>query len=110
MNLTPEQYAALVFLAEQQNDEAVRVQMANLEAAGTDSTHTKLQIRQPVPRTQLPDGPAPRAIAVTDAHGQVTGELLLWIRDGRIDNVEQPWFGDAPPTALPRRDRVRKYD
>ena len=109
MNLTPEQYAALVFLAEQQNDDAVRAQMANLEAVESDSTHTKLHIRQPVPRTALPDGPAPTAIAVTDDRGEVIGELLLWVRGGQVDNVEQPWFVDTPPTTLPTRDRVRNY-
>lgn len=110
MNLTPEQYEALIFLADQQNDTAISTQMADLESVEDARTHTKLVIRQPTARTSLPNGPAPAAVAVINDNNEVIGELLLWIQDGIIDNVEQPWFTNTPPTSLPNRKQVRNYN
>lgn len=54
----------------------------------------------------LPDGPAPSTVLVRDASGAETGELLVWVKDGRLSGLEFAWWTDEPPTRLPTREEV----
>ncbi|MDQ2637676.1 MAG: hypothetical protein M3Y83_12450 [Actinomycetota bacterium] len=54
----------------------------------------------------IPDGPAPgRALIYSD--DIATGEVLVWVRDGRLIGLEQAWYTDDPPNSWPSADRVR---
>ncbi|MGL5830215.1 MAG: hypothetical protein ACRC0L_11690 [Angustibacter sp.] len=52
------------------------------------------------PVVLLPDGPVHPVPAVF-VNGELTGELIVWIRSGLLIGVEQPWFGDEPPNEWP---------
>jgi hypothetical protein len=47
------------------------------------------------------DGPLPARAAVVRQGGELVGELLVWVRDGRLVGIEQAWFTDEPPTRWP---------
>lgn len=57
----------------------------------------------PVP---LPDGPTPGR-ALIYVGDDLVGEVLLWIRTGRILGLEQAWYTDEPPTEWPDPGQVR---
>ncbi|MDX8054644.1 hypothetical protein SK571_35195 [Lentzea sp. BCCO 10_0798] len=38
--------------------------------------------------------------------GELVGEILLWIADGRLSAIEYAWVTDEPPTRLPPVDQV----
>ena len=46
------------------------------------------------------DGPLPVSPSVVRG-GLLVGELLVWVKDGRLIGLEQPWFTDEPPTTWP---------
>ena len=54
----------------------------------------------------LPDGPAPGSALVYECE-QLVGELLVWIRDGRLIGLEQAWYTDDPPQSWPPPEMVR---
>ncbi|WP_250443849.1 hypothetical protein [Actinotalea sp. C106] len=47
------------------------------------------------------DGPLPVRAAVVRQEGQLVGELLVWVRDGRLVGLEQAWFTDEPSERWP---------
>ena len=54
----------------------------------------------------LDDGPTPgRALVYSE--GQLVGEVLVWIRAGRIIGLEQAWYTDVPPSRWPSRAEMR---
>ena len=55
----------------------------------------------------LPDGPLPIAAAVIDHAGNYAGEILIWIRAGRLIGLEQAWVTDEAPTRWPSVEEVR---
>lgn len=55
---------------------------------------------------ELPDGPIPSRALVYDEE-QVVGELLVWVRGGRLVGLEQAWYTDDPPLAWPPLESVR---
>lgn len=59
-----------------------------------------------IPVADLPDGPAPGSALVYDK-GRLVGELLLWIRDGRLIGIEQAWYTDDPPQSWPPPEMVQ---
>lgn len=54
----------------------------------------------------LPDGPTEGQALVYDGE-QLVGEVLVWIRSGRLIGLEQAWYTEEPPTSWPPPDRVR---
>lgn len=109
IELTPEQRDALFYLADQQGDDAVCRQMDTVVSVEGTPTMARLNVRQGVPLSHLPDGQCAGVLGVVDSSGHLAGELLLWMAHGLIDTVEQAWYGDSPPLALPDRSRVRTY-
>ncbi|WP_232547629.1 hypothetical protein [Propioniciclava soli] len=68
---------------------------------------TMLDVEVPpgIPAVDLPDGPTPVEALVYDGD-QLVGELLVWLRAGRLFGLEQAWYTDSPPTSWPPPDRV----
>lgn len=109
IELTPEQRDALIYLADQQGDDALRQQMDTVVAVDGTPTMARPNVKQGVPLSHLADGPCSGALGVVDSSGQLAGELLLWVANGLIDTVEQTWYGDSPPLRLPDRCNVKPY-
>lgn len=55
---------------------------------------------------EAPDGPLDVRATVLAADETTTGELIVWIRDGRLSALEYAWWTDDPPTVLPDVERV----
>ena len=74
-----------------------------LVAARFESGPTEVTItcRPDAASTQVPDGPLPVRALVTDALGQTTGEILVWMEDGYLSSAEHAWYTDDPPLAWP---------
>ena len=48
-----------------------------------------------------PDGPLRPIPQVVEVSGEVTGELMVWLRDGRLTGLERPWWTEEAPTGWP---------
>lgn len=57
------------------------------------------------PGVPADDGPLPGRTLVVTTGGELTGEVVVWIRHGRLSAMEHAWFGDEPPSAWPEPDR-----
>lgn len=57
-------------------------------------------------RVTLPDGPLPIDAYVYEG-GQLTGEVLVWVKDGLLIGIEQAWYTDVPPDSWPAAADVR---
>lgn len=69
-------------------------------------TMLDVEVTSDFPAVDLPDGPAPGTALVYERE-QLVGELLVWIRGGRLIGLEQAWFTDDPPTSWPSPEMVR---
>jgi hypothetical protein len=58
------------------------------------------------PLLMLGDGPVPTHALVYEGDSLV-GELLVWVRSGRLIGVEQMWYTAQPPTGWPSPDQVK---
>lgn len=72
-----------------------------------DSTPTFLQfVVDNGPRAEtFTDGPAPGRFAVRQAH-DVVGEVLVWVKGGRLSALEYAWVTDAAPEGMPDPEDV----
>lgn len=57
------------------------------------------------PAAGLDDGPAPVRALVYDG-ADLVGELLVWMRSGRLIGLEQSWYTDEPPSRWPEIEQV----
>ncbi|MGW4300449.1 hypothetical protein ACWEHT_11790 [Streptomyces sp. NPDC004646] len=64
---------------------------------GSDSPSIDLDVPPGVPAAAIEDGVIPATGTVTDD----SGELLVWVSDGRLSALEFSWYGDTAPTELP---------
>lgn len=69
------------------------------------ATMLDVEVPSDLPPVDLPDGPTPIKALVHDGD-QLVGELLVWVRAGRLIELEQAWYTDEPPTSWPTPDRV----
>lgn len=58
------------------------------------------------PRARLPDAPLPIEAFYLNDDCDIAGEIMIWMKSGRIDSLELPWFTDAMPNELPRTDQL----
>lgn len=67
-----------------------------------DSTPTFLSLTTPEAlRVQgFRDGPLPGRFPVTH-DGEIVGEMLVWVEDGRLAGLEYAWVTDDAPTGMP---------
>ncbi|MGW4495013.1 hypothetical protein [Streptomyces sp. NPDC004376] len=68
---------------------------------GSDSPSIDLDVPPGVPAAAIEDGVIPATGTVTDDSGELFGELLVWVSDGRLSALEFSWYGDTAPTELP---------
>jgi hypothetical protein len=103
------QHEALMLLASEQSDPAILAQMALVTTYDGPPTMARLDVPFSSEMIGQKDGPCPSALAVVDGSGELAGELILWIANGRIETVEQTWYTAEAPTALPSRASVSTY-
>lgn len=60
-----------------------------------------LDVPVDVPSVVTPEGLLRPVPAVRDHRGELVGELILWVRAGRLIGMERPWFTEAPPDEWP---------
>lgn len=114
MNGLPMPYAALVERAASRCPPDVRVSLrAQLATAQVTSEvpgrMLDVQVPGSVPSVPAPDGPL-RPIPTVVDDGEATGELLVWVKGGRLVGLERPWWTDEAPTDWPSPDDLRFPD
>ncbi|MCL2483585.1 MAG: hypothetical protein FWF43_09280 [Propionibacteriaceae bacterium] len=68
-------------------------------------THIHVESDSTLPVLPIPDGPLPWWASVeTDV--QVLSEVMVWFHDGRLSQLEQPWYTDEPPSTWPLASQV----
>ncbi|SFY51730.1 hypothetical protein [Streptomyces sp. F-1] len=68
---------------------------------GSESPSIDLDVPPGVPEAAIEDGIIPAIGTVTDDSGELFGELLVWVSDGRLSALEFSWYGDTAPMELP---------
>jgi hypothetical protein len=59
------------------------------------STMIDVNVPAPAPIIDLPDGPIPGRFLVYRA-GKLSGEVLVWVKAGRLIGLEQTWYDNLP--------------
>lgn len=85
---------------------ALMVQAENATVIRCTATMLDVEVPLRVPAVALPNGPVPGSALVYEHEG-LTGELLVWIRDGRLTGLEQAWYTGDPPESWPSPESVR---
>lgn len=70
------------------------------------ATMLDVSVPSDISAVDLPDGPVAGSALVYDSD-QLVGELLVWIRDGRLIGIEHAWYTDDPPESWPQPEMVR---
>lgn len=84
---------------------AVSAQSRAATVTSYSSTNIDVTVPAHVPAIGLPNGPTPgRAIVYVD--GVVASEVMVWIRDGCLIGLEQPWYTEDTPDSWPRPEAV----
>lgn len=86
---------------------AVDIQTTNALIVRGSSTMVDVEVAESIPSIPLGDGPVPIRAIVYNPAGEPTGEVLVWIRAGRLIGLEQAWYTDEPPPAWPDPEAVR---
>lgn len=51
------------------------------------------------------DGPVPGRFPVQHG-GEILGELMIWLKDGRLSGLEYAWVTDTAPAGMPEPEDV----
>jgi len=57
-------------------------------------------------QSPLADGPTPARAIIVDESGELLGELIVWVRSGRLSALEYAWVTDEMPDRLPSVDEI----
>lgn len=89
-------------------DTAVTLQRQAETATVVRSSATMLDVtvQSDSPLVDVPDGPIP-GLALIYERERLVGELLVWVREGRLIGLEQAWYTDEPPQSWPSTEEVR---
>lgn len=80
-------------------------QAAAATVVRSSPTMLDLAVSPEIPEVAIEDGPTPGRALIYDGV-KLVGELLVWVRAGRLIGLEQAWYTDEPPTNWPTPDRV----
>jgi hypothetical protein len=72
-----------------------------------DSTPTflRLVVEDGAAATSFADGPIPGRFPVS-RESELLGEILVWVKGGRLSAIEYAWVTDAAPTQMPEPSEV----
>lgn len=109
--LTPDEYAVLDRILSapvgglQQLRDQLAVTIVVKQWPGSPSID--LSVDEKAPAADLSDGVVPVNAHVLDETGQYSGELIIWVTQGRLSGLEYSWITDLPPRQLPDIASVR---
>lgn len=111
MTALPDRVIALVgFVADDLADGSRKIlkEQASQAFIVHESPGRMLEVRLPpdVPVLSVGDGPLPPA-TVVDRGDRTVGEFIVWVKGGRLDLLERPWFTDEAPDAWPDVSQLR---
>jgi hypothetical protein len=86
---------------------ALREQAAQTKVVGGLATFLELAVAGSAPVSSCGDGPIPVRALVFGSADEITGELLVWVKEGYLSGFEHAWFTDKPPSEIPSPARVR---
>lgn len=82
-------------------------QIRGTKVVGGPPTLLDLDASEDSPAANLADGPAPVRAFVESHGGEIDGEILIWVKNGRLSGLEFAWYTDAVPSGLPRPSSIR---
>lgn len=90
-------------------DESARLINQARAAVVTEFSPTMVDVEVPATSipVDLPDGPIPGRFIV-ERDGEETGEVLIWLRSGRLIGLEQAWWSDTMPSSWPSTSSIRR--
>jgi hypothetical protein len=109
-NLTPSERALVELILGKGSFEGARELAAQAEDArviGGLPTLLDLEVPESSPAAPINDGPVPVRAFVEGMDMQVEGEILIWVKYGRLSGLEFAWYTDFIPDELPRPNYVR---
>jgi hypothetical protein len=57
----------------------------------------------------ISDGLVPSELRVTAIAGEPEGDVILFVKDGRLSYLEYVHYTDTPPASWPKHDRLRSF-
>jgi hypothetical protein len=72
---------------------------------GCPSIH--ISVPEAVPSGALPDGVVPAELRVTPVGDEPESDVILFVRNGRLDYLEYVFYTDDPPRTSPASGRFR---
>jgi hypothetical protein len=92
---------ALAFRAQLETAHVLR----NWPPPGSPSIDLEVSTEAPIVAQKEPV--LPMDVHIYDERGEYTGELIVWIADGKLAALECSWVTDAIPTSLPKLGALR---
>jgi hypothetical protein len=84
----------------------LRAQVSAAVVVSGPPTFLKFDVDSEAPTARCSDGPIP-VRAFVRRGGEIVGELLVWVKSGRLAALEFAWVTDEEPTSLPTPDAVQ---
>ena len=69
----------------------------------------ELSVPDAEPTAPLPDGLAPIELRISPIGSEPTGDVILFLRDGRLSYLEYVYYTDTPPSAWPETSRLSLF-
>lgn len=109
-NLTTNEQAVLQFIlgnASFEGAHELSAQINGTKVVGGPATLLHLKAPNDSPKAAMTDGPAPIRAFVAEPEGDIEGEILIWVKDGRLSGLEFAWYTDTQPSELPEPGLIR---
>ena len=88
-------------------DQAVDVQVVGRCACGCPSID--LDASRDLRQAPVSDGLAPAELRVTPLADEPEGDVILFVKDGRLSYLEYVYYTDRPPSSWPSQDRLQPF-
>jgi hypothetical protein len=81
-------------------------QVPNITIVGGPITMVNMRVTPSTPPAPIPDGPVPVSTMVIASELEAIGEIIIWVKEGRLDGLEYAWYTDSPPDHLPTVEQL----
>lgn len=108
--LEPRERAVLLWILERAPSpcsEGLIAQVDGARVSGGVPTNLRLTTDTSARPADCRDGPIPVRAIVDGRDGKPVGELIVWVREGRLSGLEYPWYTDEAPTVFPEVAQLR---
>jgi hypothetical protein len=108
--LTPNERAVLLHVLKSKqfpcSDELV-AQVDGATVAGGLPMLLDLRTDSSSPAATCADGPTPVRAFVEGPDGTLKGEVMVWVKNGRLSGLEYAWYTDEQPDQFPDPAQIR---